>query len=57
MTFNELRATLRQEGYTLVCEDKSLIDETQVYAIYRGATRIARYGSLAGVAKWWNGEN
>jgi hypothetical protein len=55
MTFQQLRRRLILDGYTLVMEDLSLIDETQVYAIYRGETRITRLRTLDGVARWSKG--
>lgn len=55
MTFEQLRRNLAREGYTLVMEDRSLIDETQVYAIYRGENRVVRLRTLAGIERWTNG--
>lgn len=53
--FNQLKRLLLLNGYTLVMEDRSLTDETQVYAIYKGETRITRLQTLDGVARWANG--
>ncbi len=52
MTLEALRRQLVAHGYTLAIEDKSRIDATEVYAVYRGTQRMARFGSLAGVAQW-----
>ncbi len=55
MTFEQLRRLLLRDGYKLVMEDRSLIDETQVYAIYRGENRITRLRTLDGVERWSRG--
>jgi hypothetical protein len=53
--YKQLKRKLSFEGYTLTMEDKSLIDETQVYAIYRGTQLVTRLRTLDGVQRWSNG--
>jgi hypothetical protein len=52
--YNQLKRKLLFAGYTLTMEDKSLIDETQVYAIYKGTQRVTRLRTLDGVQRWSN---
>lgn len=55
MTLNELKVLAQSWGYRIEVEEKSYVDSTLVYAIYRGFVRAIRFGSIAAAANWLNG--
>jgi hypothetical protein len=52
MTAQELQRAARVQGYTIRIEDRSLLDSTPMYAVYRGRERITRLFSPAAVGRW-----
>ena len=49
---NRLRRFLAPEGYSIVVEDKSLIDETPVFTVYKGGVQQKRFPTLDALQKW-----